>query len=974
MSGNGNQIIVINNPQEGKSILGPNGLPVERSEEFGRGWRDDHVTGGFFGGYDIWEGGLRAKRIGQLPASVLRDIYRKSSAVRPAVDQIGRSVAFAPWKLQPVEGYQADDEEIMSVKEFLKNPNRTNESFSQLLYKVLRDLLVLDVAVIEKVRNGEGKVVELFARDAATFTVNTDPTNSYITGFVQKLPIRKNGQHIRYETRHFPPQDIVWMVLNPSTDTQYGYPIIETIVNEVAALLFSMKSVARYFTHDEIHPGILVFGRLGRDAFDRAKDWFSSRKGEEGKRELPIFSDVESANYIPFQRPFREMQLAELSAQIERIVFRNFGVTSLEMGMTQDINRATAFSLERLSHSKLITPLRDMLSFFITQDIIWELNPGLEFRFSAVAKGDIPQVASSLVTLAGGPIISVNEAREEIGKESLEGFDFMTVHSGGQMVSPSTAEEKALKKDREAVAQEVASGLGDTDDGEEIVRAHSGLTAREYNKDMRALQEAYRAALEKEWLRLESAILRSIAGVLKTRDEGRASELLDEIWELLNDESLEKRFGPITEKFFGRSAELGDKRAVTQFRHPTSTGGKFYKQVGRDEGETFREKLIKRIQRFRDEQFGQFTDDLMRVGVKGLGVKATRESIEEALSEYFKKKAGPLYTITSALGRVRNFFDAASQALSHGGWKPFLQAAVEDGRRVYWIMKEGEDHCTPEKAAEYGYEWSCPELEAKSEAEDGLDPEWLLENDLTPRSGETPCGGHCYCKLELGPSMGPSLSAVAAETLGTMAVGTLFSPGAAARVLKIPQGAARAVTEDEVAMVKAMLSELHDDLLSRVEKMPVVIISDERPRQQIAYSTVVAGKEAGLKGKNREKLFATFSITRRTWRNPETEGWRIRHEFLHTTMVNPRLPGVQAKMDRYHNELLAIGLKATAHASGEGRKKMKWWQRVKGLWEWRTPWAVDEDVTQTLELYDPNIRTWAENVVSHSRRFPLCDG
>ncbi|MFN3466749.1 MAG: phage portal protein, partial [Candidatus Brocadiales bacterium] len=410
----GGQVIFINNPQrvEDKRILGPNGMPIERSiEEFSRGWRDDHVTGGFFGGYDIWEAGLRPKRVGQLPASILRDIYRKSSAVRPAVDQISRSVAFAPWKLQPMEGHQASREDLMAVKEFLKNPNRTNESFSQLLYKALRDLLVLDVAVIEKVRNEEGRVVELFARDAATFTVSTDPTNSYITGFEQRLPTRdKNGLHIRYELRRFPPQDIVWIVLNPGTDTQYGYPIIETIVNEVAALLFSMKSIARYFTHDEIPPGILVFGRLGKEAFDRAKEWFRSRRGEEGKRELPMFWDVEGASYIPFQRPFREMQLAELSAQIERIVFRNFGVTSLEMGMTQDVNRATSFSLERLSHSKLITPLREMLSFFITQDIIWELHPGLQFKFSIGSYGDMPQIASSLVTLAGGPIISVNEA------------------------------------------------------------------------------------------------------------------------------------------------------------------------------------------------------------------------------------------------------------------------------------------------------------------------------------------------------------------------------------------------------------------------------------------------------------------------------------------------------------------------------------------------------------------------------------
>jgi hypothetical protein len=816
--------------------------------------------------------------------------------------------------------------------------------------------------------------VELFARDAATFTVSTDPTNSYVTGFEQRLPIRdKNGLHTRYELRRFPPQDIVWIVLNPGTDTQYGYPIIETIVNEVSALLFSMKSIARYFTHDEIPPGILVFGRLGKEAFDRAKEWFRSRRGEEGKRELPMFWDVESASYIPFQRPFREMQLAELSAQIERIVFRNFGVTSLEMGMTQDVNRATSFSLERLSHSKLIAPLREMLSFFITQDIIWELHPGLQFKFSIGSYGDMPQIAASLVTLAGGPIISVNEAREEIGKESLEGFDFMTVHSGGQMVSQKTAEEKALKKDRGAVAQEITSELNnglpqaDTSGEEEITRARSGLNAREYKKGLNALEDAFRKALEKEWLRLESEIVELLTESITAPGESMSRQRLNQIYDLLSDENLEKRFGPISEKYFGRSAHLGNRRAVTQFRHPTTSNKEWYEGVGRDESLTFKESLLDRIKRFRERNQGNLEGGvgLARGIVARFGLKGLKERLEELIKDQYN----PFFVVTEGLEGVRSFFDLASQALGHGGWKSFLKAAAEDGRKVYWIMQEGEDHCTPEKAAEYGYDWSCPELEEKSESEDGLDPEWLLENDLTPRSGETPCGAHCYCRLEIGPEKGPVLTAIAKEALETLALGAFFNPRTAARVLNIPQNAARAVTDEEIELIKRVLADLHDDILKKARNVPITVITDERRYANQAHSIVIQGKEVGLRGKNRDKLFATFSIPKNTWKNLDERYWQIQHEYIHTTIVHPKLRGAEARLREYYKGMVDRGIEPTAHAFSEGRNRHGWIQRI---WSrlWPHPVALDEDVTQVLELYDPILTRWAQNLVDASRRYP----
>ncbi|MFN3467791.1 MAG: hypothetical protein ACK4WF_08845, partial [Candidatus Brocadiales bacterium] len=307
------------------------------------------------------------------------------------------------------------------------------------------------------------------------------------------------------------------------------------------------------------------------------------------------------------------------------------------------------------------------------------------------------------------------------------------------------------------------------------------------------------------------------------------------------------------------------------------------------------------------------------------------------------------------------------QALGHGGWKSFLKAAAEAGQKVYWIMQEGEDHCTPEKAAEYGYDWSCPDLEAKSEAEDGLDPEWLLENDLTPKSGETPCGAHCYCRLEIGPEKEPILTAIAKEAVETLALGTFFSPRTAARVLNIPQHAARAVTDEEIKSIKRVLSDLHDDILKKARNIPITAVTDERRYVFQAHSTVVQGKEVGLRGANRDKLFATFSVPKSTWDNLDERYWQIQHEFVHTAITNPRLPGNEAKLKEYYKKMTSQGIEPTTYAFG--RRRRGWIQKILSRF-FSYPVAIDEDVTQVLELYDPVLTRWAQNLVEASRKFP----
>lgn len=266
-------------------------------------------------------------RAGRLSYALLREIYEKSSYVRPCVDALVRSVSSLPWVVRPFR--DGDPRHADRVREFLQDPNANDESLRKILSQVLTDVMVIDEGIIEKVKSLDGTLLEIFARDGATFIPIKD-RHGILQGYVQKMA--------PYDLVEFAKDEVMYFELYPTTWTPYGLPIIETIVNEIASLMFSVQWIADSFTEDKIPPGILVLDRIANDAYERAKAEFQS--GEDKQFTVKLFRNVGSAKWIELKKSNTEMQLAELNLQIERIVYRNFGLQPFELGVTSEINRA----------------------------------------------------------------------------------------------------------------------------------------------------------------------------------------------------------------------------------------------------------------------------------------------------------------------------------------------------------------------------------------------------------------------------------------------------------------------------------------------------------------------------------------------------------------------------------------------------------------------------------------------------------
>lgn len=380
-----------------------------------RGWRDDHANN-----QQAWSySSQNLQRDFLLSFDTLRELYRRSAHIRPAVDSIVKEIAHLPIR---IEGRGAK-----KVEQFIDRPNISKETWPTLIQKFLVDLLVVDQAVIEKVRNLNGDIVEIYARDGTQFRPVLDSTRSYATYYKQVIT-DKGGKEVGSIPHDV--DDLIWVVQFPRTYSFYGTPIIETIINEVSTLMFSSQSIARSFVDDEIPPGVLHLDKIGKAAYERAKAQFESSRGERGKKTMKVIDNVGNANWIRFDRPHREMQLAELTMIIQEVVNRNFGVSSLDTGDAGGLTRATADRLWKTSRSKLFRPLVNLLTVKLNQELVKEIAPHAELSFVMEPVVD----ASTALELSDGGVITKNEARKVLNFDPVPGGDSLAVRVGNQYI------------------------------------------------------------------------------------------------------------------------------------------------------------------------------------------------------------------------------------------------------------------------------------------------------------------------------------------------------------------------------------------------------------------------------------------------------------------------------------------------------------------------------------------------------------
>jgi len=386
-------------------------------------------------------------------------------------------IASIEWDIIPTEGLeeQADEAEIEHIRNFFLNPNTNKESFEEVFIRMpVRDILEVNSGVLNKVFNMKEEMVEIVARDGATFTKNPDVHGMFTNRDDLVMPSKIVDDSIGQEYLNpyteitaqssreraayfqygwiagpvpvpFGKREIIWIEQMKRTDDHYGFSPVQTLAKSLQMLMYMIESDLEYYNDNNVPKGIIGLEESDADEIKAFKEqWFETQrtKDEFGNwkkimNKVPIVNKVPTFTRVEFSAA--EMQVIEKQKWYTKMVWASFGVTGTELGYTEDASGAANQIVQsKVFMKKAINPLLRNLESDYNMSILPEFDyygeiktksgksirrPKYKFVFK---KFDVDEEKSKyelykLQTASG--LKTINEVRIEEGLEELDWGD-----------------------------------------------------------------------------------------------------------------------------------------------------------------------------------------------------------------------------------------------------------------------------------------------------------------------------------------------------------------------------------------------------------------------------------------------------------------------------------------------------------------------------------------------------------------------
>lgn len=356
-------------------------------------------------------------RVGKSSAALFRNWAEHSEWVRAAVNIRKAQVSSAEWDIVPFDQSEKFNEGLRDeLRDLFNRPNLAVESFRSWVEPILEDILVLDAGTIEKERNLGGGVSALHAVDGGKIKVSStwdgDP-DEYRYWWVPTP---------QYEVP-FRNADLVYIMANPRTYSVMGLSPLETLKLTIDSEVNGSGYNSRQVTN-AAPDGLLDLGEGARpEQIEGFKSYWLSEVA--GKGAMAFIGGTKGAKFVPFRGSNREMQYQEWLMYLVRKIAAVYGISPQDLGLTFDINRATAESQMEMTEDRGLRPLLALVQDYFTREIVWDLAYGgtknnLAFRFTRLnIKESMSKANINKLALANMPWKSVNEARLDEGRAPL---------------------------------------------------------------------------------------------------------------------------------------------------------------------------------------------------------------------------------------------------------------------------------------------------------------------------------------------------------------------------------------------------------------------------------------------------------------------------------------------------------------------------------------------------------------------------
>lgn len=384
-----------------------------------------HPQSGQAGG--AWSGNKETDAV--IGAHILRQWADSNEWVRAAINtrrqQIGRAnISVIPFN----ERKPYNKSLVKKIQLLLDQPNEYRQNYYELMASCIDDVLVLDRGVILKDMTVDRKPVHLYNEDGACIKIYPnwsgkpkEPRYLYDNQALRKsVPLRND--------------ECILMTANPAT-YRFGLSPVQVLKNTIQADLAATKS-AMQMVDLKPPPHMIQLPGATQTQLEQIRTRYESDIA--GRKEIFWIGGQNQANVTPLIFSARDNQWMEWQVYLARKIAIVFQISPQQLGITFDINKATASSQQEIFEDTGLMPLLLLIEEYFNTELLADFAPSypdgrvnfeainLRVLFPEVSEFDRQMHAERAIKIASTglsnlPSMTLNQVLSLFGEEPVEG-------------------------------------------------------------------------------------------------------------------------------------------------------------------------------------------------------------------------------------------------------------------------------------------------------------------------------------------------------------------------------------------------------------------------------------------------------------------------------------------------------------------------------------------------------------------------
>lgn len=315
--------------------------------------------------------------------------FSRTVYARRAINAIKNPITALQWEIVPDAKGKAAQTMADTLSMCLAQPNQA-DSFRSMLEQLIEDALVTGAGVLEQaVSSDAARPLWLWPVDATTIrpVIKWDG-NPRSVRFIQALGYTGGSILSDVNAKQIEARDIVYMRLNPSSETPYGYGPLEIAYEAISWKL----GVGRYASNaaSNAQPQNMIYAGQVTTQTEILAFRAYWRNEIEGQGQTPILGGPVKPEAIRLHAGTDDALYLKWQAFLIREIATAFGLSPQNFGIEADVNRNTSEVAEDRDWNATIKPMAALIESHINRDVLQSRLglSGYTFRFVGLDRED----------------------------------------------------------------------------------------------------------------------------------------------------------------------------------------------------------------------------------------------------------------------------------------------------------------------------------------------------------------------------------------------------------------------------------------------------------------------------------------------------------------------------------------------------------------------------------------------------------